>query len=696
VKERFARHTGLMPGDRYRARGRLDPWELAEAAVLSDVALATCVAAWLLPGGFLLWPFTMVPTAVVVARHRLRAGVIGGLAVSLVGLMVGGVGLASNVLLFTMLGAAIGVARRRRWGVWRTLGFVTVTVWPVQTVITVGSLAALTGLRELALDNVLVGWRAAERALRALRLDALVPIGQHFIDWAVDHWWLALPLFQLGGALVMTALGRAVTRPVARRLSADEPPRAGGMPDHATPSPVPVRVVGVRHRWPGGETDALAGVDLVVAPGELVAVTGSNGSGKSTLARILGGTAPTAGRVERPGAAGLGRPGGTALVFQRPESQVLGNRVLDDVVWGLPPALAATVDVDALLERVGLAGFGPRDTSTLSGGELQRLAVAAALARRPRLVVSDEATAMLDRPGRRRLLALLRSVADEGVAVVHVTHHPDEAAAADRIVRLERGRVVTGVVPDERPLPPRSRPAGETGAAAIALRGLGHVYAAGTPWAHRALAGVDLDIAAGESVLLVGPNGSGKSTLAWVVAGLVVPTEGKVLVGGAPADTQVGTIALSFQHARLQLLRPTVAQDIAVGLDVDDEGVDAALAAVGLDRGFRDRSVDRLSGGELRRVALAGALVRRPAVLVLDEPFAGLDPAARVDLAWTLHDLRERSGTTLLVVSHDFDEAAPVTDRVVALAAGRVAHDGPIGPTDELESLAGLLAAEPA
>jgi energy-coupling factor transport system ATP-binding protein len=674
----------------------LRPGELAEAAVLADVALVLCVAAWLLPGGFFVWAFTMVPTAVLVARHRLRVGVIGSLAVSLVGLVVGGVGLAGNVLLFTMLGTAVGVSRRRAWGMWRTLGFAAVTVWPGQAVLTVSSLAVLRGLRRLALDNVRVGWRASERSLRFLHLDPLVPVGERFIGWSVEHWWLALPLFQLGGVLFMAAVGRAVTRPVARRLAGvTQAPTAVRVGDEGPPGPVPVRLVGVRHRWPGRDVDALAGVDLVVGPGELVAVTGPNGSGKSTLARILAGTAPTSGVVERPGPSGLGRPGGTALVFQRPETQVLGARVRDDVVWGLAPARAAGVDVDALLDRVGLAGFGPRDTSTLSGGELQRLAVAAALARRPSLLVSDEATAMLDRPGRRRLRALLRSVADDGVAVVHVTHHPEEAAAADRVVGLDHGRLVDG--PGEGPAPGTPPPGPmRTGARdgdgeAVALRGVGHVYNAGTPWAHRALAGLDLEVAAGEGVLLVGPKGSGKSTLAWVVAGLVVPSEGEALVGGARADTRVGAVALSFQHARLQLLRPTVGEDVALGLEPGDEtdaAVVSALAAVGLDRSFRERSVDRLSGGELRRVALAGALVRRPAVLVLDEPFAGLDPAARIELARTLRDLRERSGPTVLLVSHDFDEAAAVADRVVALAGGRVVHDGPIGSTDELEALA--------
>jgi energy-coupling factor transport system ATP-binding protein len=129
------------------------------------------------------------------------------------------------------------------------------------------------------------------------------------------------------------------------------------------------------------------------------------------------------------------------MVFQRPESQVLGVRVRDDVVWGM--ANAAGVDVAELLELVGLDGFGDRETSTLSGGELQRLAIAAALARRPALLVSDESTAMLDRTGRRDLTRLLRQLPARGTAVVHVTHHMGEAATADVVVALAGGRLVT-------------------------------------------------------------------------------------------------------------------------------------------------------------------------------------------------------------------------------------------------------------
>src|SRR5207244_6583723 len=189
-----------------------------------------------------------------------------------------------------------------------------------------------------------------------------------------------------------------------------------------------------RHSFPtrrssdlqGAEDDALSGVGLRIEPATLVAVVGENGSGKSTLARVLAGRAVASGRVLRPGAAALGQAGGTAMVFQRPESHVLGVRVRDDVVWGM--ASGADVDVAALLELVGLTGFADRETATLSGGELERLAIAAALARGPALLISDESTSMLDRPGRHDLTEVLRRLPGLGTAVVHVTHPLGDAA----------------------------------------------------------------------------------------------------------------------------------------------------------------------------------------------------------------------------------------------------------------------------
>ena len=212
----------------------------------------------------------------------------------------------------------------------------------------------------------------------------------------------------------------------------------------------------------------------------------------------------------------------------------------------------------------------------------------------------------------------------------------------------------------------------------IELAGVGHVYSRNTPWARRALTGVDMTVEVGQGVLVVGANGSGKSTLAWILAGLLVPTEGTATISGEPLDRAGSKVAISFQHARLQLFRPTVGADVAWGRGVEKEDVDPALEAVGLDpEEIRDRRIDALSGGQQRRVALAGLLARRPELLILDEPFAGLDHEGRETLIGVLGRLRA-NGLAIVVVSHDYEDAEEYVDRVVALDEGRVCLSGPV------------------
>ncbi len=374
------------------------------------------------------------------------------------------------------------------------------------------------------------------------------------------------------------------------------------------------------------------------------------------------------------------------MVHQRPESQVLGVRVADDVVWGMAPG--EPVDVPGLLAQVGLEGMEERDATTLSGGELQRLAVAAALARRPRLLISDESTAMVDGEGRALLTGLLaRLPAEHGTTVVHITHRREETAAADRMLRLDHGRVVTppaGVdaTDNGRAEPVRTtrrRPAGpDIAGSAFDVEGVSHTYAEHTPWAQPALDAVNLRVGPGEGVLVVGGNGSGKSTLAWIMAGLMRPTSGRCLLDGRPVTEQVGRVGVAFQHARLQVQRRAVGTDVRAAGAVDQAAAAVALRMVGLDPDvFEDRPVDQLSGGQLRRVALAGLLTRRPGALILDEPLAGLDDPSQEGLLEVLRSLR-RAGLTLIVISHDLAGMPAVCDRAVRLDRGRVASDGPL------------------
>ena len=203
------------------------------------------------------------------------------------------------------------------------------------------------------------------------------------------------------------------------------------------------------------------------------------------------------------------------------------------------------------------------------------------------------------------------------------------------------------------------------------------MYSAQSPWAHRALAGVDLRIARGDRLLVVGANGSGKSTLAWILTGLITPTEGTATIDGRPLADVRGAAAICFQHVRLQLFRATVGEDVAFGA-LPGADADRALSVVGLDpEVFRRRRIDELSGGEQRRVALAGLLVRRPRLLVLDEPFAGLDRPGRRKLVDVIGRLPERTGTATVVVSHDLDDAREFADRVLELREGRLVAEVP-------------------
>jgi energy-coupling factor transport system ATP-binding protein len=214
----------------------------------------------------------------------------------------------------------------------------------------------------------------------------------------------------------------------------------------------------------------------------------------------------------------------------------------------------------------------------------------------------------------------------------------------------------------------------------LELIGVSHTYSAETPWAQPALRNINLTIEPRDGVLVVGDNGSGKSTLAWIMAGLLRPTEGQCLLGGAPITSQVGAVGLAFQHARLQLQRQLIGKDVLAAGAEDEAAVSAALAAVGLDpEEFKNRRVDQLSGGQQRRVAIAGMLARRPSVLVLDEPLAGLDEPSRNGLIDVLASLRHDQGMTVVIISHDLGGVEQVCDRTVRLQAGRILLESAVG-----------------
>lgn len=675
--------TSAGPERAPRRTGSLQPVELAQAAVIAALCAAIAIISVVVPFAAGLSLLGTVPMGLLAYRYRLRVLIAATVAGGLIAFLIAGMGGFMTVVNCAYIGGLTGIVKRRGRGTTTVIASALVAgaLFGAATVV---ALAILSRLRNLIFESVTanVSGTAAILARIPGMEGAAERLKQDFVT-ALDYWpylFFAAGVFSI---LWVSLLGWwALSRVMARLLGVPDVHKLESSTDVGPVAPVPLQLKDVRFRYPKADDDALGPLSMAVRPGEHLAVTGANGSGKTTLMLVLSGREPTAGTVERPGAVGLGKLGGTAVVMQHPESQVLGTRVADDVVWGLPPGTAT--DVGQLLSEVGLDGMGERDTGGLSGGELQRLAVAAALAREPSLLIADEVTSMVDQEGREALMSVLSGLTRRHrTSLVHITHYNDEADAADRTVNLTGNGAAAdteagGEMVETADAPTATTHAvdGHRGAPVLELNGVCHEYGSGTPWAKTALSDVDFSVHEGDGVLIHGLNGSGKSTLAWIMAGLTVPTAGSCLLDGAPVSDQIGAVAISFQAARLQLMRSHVALEIAssAGFSKYDQAkVTEALNTVGLDPTLAARRVDELSGGQMRRVVLAGLLARSPRALILDEPLAGLDAASQRGLLRLLTDLRRRNGLTLVVISHDFAGLEELCPRTLHLQGGVLA-----------------------
>jgi energy-coupling factor transport system ATP-binding protein len=676
-----------MPGSR-----SLRPGELAQSSVMAALCAATAIISIVVPFAGALSLLGTVPMGLLAYRYRFRVLIAGTVAAGLIAFLIAGLGGLMTVANSAYVGGLTGVVKRRNRGT-GTVIVVSVLAGAVFNAFAVGALALLSRLRHLIFDAITANINGVAAVLTGIgrfvtdhpfplstricdALDRTAHVLQWFLGEALHYWpWL---IFANGIVSIVVvsligwwALSRVLDRmrgiPDVHKL--DAPLDTGSV---GPVGPVPVRLDEVRFRYPNTDHDALSPVNLEVKAGEHLAITGANGSGKTTLMLVLAGREPTSGTIERPGSVGLGRLGGTAVVMQHPESQVLGTRVADDVVWGLPPG--TTTDVAQLLREVGLESHAERDTGSLSGGELQRLAVAAALAREPALLIADEVTSMVDQEGREGLLGVLSGLKQRHrTALVHITHYNNEAESADSTINLSESGDNTSMV-ETIPVPAATPAMGhESGPAILEVTGVSHEYNSGTPWAKAALRDVNFAVHQGDGLLIHGGNGSGKSTLAWIIAGLTVPTTGSCLLDGRPSHEQVGAVALSFQAARLQLMRSRVDLEVASAAGFspkDQDRVATALAVVGLDSALAKRRIDQLSGGQMRRVVLAGLLARSPRALILDEPLAGLDAVTQTGLVRLLEELRREHGLTVVVISHDFAGLEELCPRTLDLRDG--------------------------
>jgi energy-coupling factor transport system ATP-binding protein len=489
----------------------------------------------------------------------------------------------------------------------------------------------------------------------------------------------------------------------------------------------------VTYRYPDAESPALQDVSVELHPGEFCLLAGLSGCGKSTLLRAACGLVPHfhggrfAGRVEVAGLDtrehGPARLGAfVGALFQDPETQLVTSSVRAELSLALESrgdgASAVARGVEEVALALGIDALLDRSTHELSGGEQQRVALGAALAGRPRVVLLDEPTSQLDPVAGDELIGLLRRLNQEWETTIVLAEHRLERclSAADRVIALDAGRVACDGAPADfvrwtsahspalqtpgaklfaiaglSPAPvgvrqaratlrangllpepgesgePRSGDAPGTGSRrsrrggrrnapqpALALRGVWHELRDGPA----ILRGATLELMAGEPVALMGRNGAGKSTLLRHAAGLLEPTRGRI--------ERAGRVALLLQNPGDYFIHEHVAQETS----------QRALAAAGLEE-LAARHPRDLSGGERQRLALAIVTDgETPAVLALDEPTRGMDRSGKAELA---EELRRRAGEgqAVIVATHDPEFAAACARRAVLLADGRVIADGP-------------------
>lgn len=518
---------------------------------------------------------------------------------------------------------------------------------------------------------------------------------------------------------------------------------AAGTDRHATA--LEIRGLGIAYGSGGHRKDVLHGVDITLDAGQTLALVGQSGSGKSTIALAAGGLLPpnghiTAGSIRVAGreVTGFGRRDWRALrgtgVGYIPQDPLSSLDPLQTIGRQVGQALLLHTDATRrtvrartaeLLGHVGIREPARRLDShphELSGGQLQRVLIASAIAGRPDLLIADEPTSALDVTVQKTILDLLGDLQRElGSAILFITH--DLALAKDRsesIAVLNHGRLVdTGgtqavlrdpsddytrrLFADAPAMAPdkyRHRLAADAATAAatgrrdaIVVRDLVKHY--GDPNGTAAVDGVGLTVRGGTTHALVGESGSGKTTIARVIAGLEPFTSGSVSVDGRALDPAPPTANAHARQLQLVYQNPLSALDpkYSIRRSIEEPlllhtGADSAaertrrvhdvVDRVALPRDLLDRLPREVSGGQRQRVAIARALVLAPDILVLDEPTSALDVTVQARIIELLFELREEQRLTYLFISHDLSLVRQIADEVSVLEHGRLVESGPV------------------
>ena len=522
------------------------------------------------------------------------------------------------------------------------------------------------------------------------------------------------------------------------------------------------------------EKKILDDLNIEVEPGDFIAILGHNGSGKSTFAKHLNALLlPDEGNIYIDGDDTKSVEElwkireKCGMVFQNPDNQIVGVTVEEDVGFG-PENLGVKTEkiwdrIKDSLTKVDMYKYRKKSPNHLSGGQKQRVAIASSLAMKPKCIVLDEPTAMLDPQGRKEVMDIIKSLNEnENITVILITHHMNEAIMAKKVVVIDDGKIALQGTPREvfsnveqikklkldmpqiMELSYELYKCGKFGRYDIltidefvkeiekisnnqndkdiadkedakdkedekdtedtkytedtrnksiepilSLKNVCLKYEENTSMEVKALDDISLDIYNDEFIGIIGHTGSGKSSLVQVMNGLIKANGGEVTYKGENIQDKSFDkkrlhldVGLVFQYPESQLFEETVLKDVMFGPlnkgmseEEAKKAAKEALEMLDIGENYYNDSPFELSGGEKRRIAIAGVLAMNPEIIILDEPTAGLDPMSRNNLLNSLKRLQTDKAKTIIIVSHNMEDMANYVERLIVMNDGRVVFD---------------------
>ena len=485
-----------------------------------------------------------------------------------------------------------------------------------------------------------------------------------------------------------------------------------------------IEIENLRFTYPSREIPTLHGITTHVPRGAFVLLTGPTGCGKSTLLRTLNGLIPHASAGTLTGTVHLnGKDIATqrlattcqqvSLLFQNPDDQLFCTLVEDEIAFGLEnlgfPPEEIQERITIALEQVGLSGFESRQISSLSGGEKQRVALAAVCAMRSQVLLLDEPTSHLDPKGTREILNIVNYLNKEiGITVVLATHRTQEVAPlCDHVWLMEDGRLCLDLpkadafqdvtpyqrlgvqvpvdVPSNAPTsPPKPAANVERQEALLNIQNLHFRY----PNTDKdAVCDISCEVPGGEVLAIMGANGSGKTTLIHLIAGLLRPSAGEMWIDGKLCNRMklhqlAGKVGIVFQDPDLLLQAETVRDEVAFGpknlkflRKTLEERVDRTLTRFDL-QNLGAEAPYALSRGQRQRTAVAATFSLYPDLFLLDEPTTGQDAQHLYQLMDELRNEIRQAHKSLIFATHDAELTLKYADRILLLRDGVVIYDG--------------------